>query len=98
MFPVVPVVHRLWNSHIVSSLRDNDAADFCGELVPADCYCFRSRWFVVAIPAAEPGGNPRQPWKAALLMWVLLSFCLAFEVFSDQSHGRDEGLIDDVFG
>ena len=31
-------------------------------------------------------------------MCVLLSFCLAFKALSDQSHGGDEGLIDDVFG
>ena len=48
----------LWDSHIDSILRDNDADDLCGELVPADGHGFWSRWLVVAIPAAEPGGDP----------------------------------------
>ena len=49
---------HLWDSHIVGFLGDNDATNFCGELVPTDRHGFWSRWLVVAIPSAEPGGDP----------------------------------------
>ena len=93
----IPVPAKLRDSHIFQlACHDvsHEVAEPGGEQFPSRCHG-RSRWFVVAVPTAEPV-DPGEPGER---LWgdgfSGVRCCLRF---ADGRDGRDQGAIDHIGG
>src|SRR6266481_3899350 len=88
----------LRDSHILAGHSESVSGERCRELVPAISHGLGSRGFVVAVPAAETGDDPRDEGKGGGRMRVFLAVGLAFELSAEALKGEGESVVDDVAG
>src|SRR5207247_2414625 len=84
------------DSNILLSDSNSIAGCHGGEDVPTGSHGLWPWRFVVAIPTAETGNDPGEPWQRAGLMRIFLALGAAFEGWADGLCGGDELCIGNI--